>query len=87
MSWDDDFDGPGRVNVRVPLRLLRAGVRLAGLLPPQALARANEELVRSGVPIDLTQRKPQHLDDLVEHLGDLTVDVDQSDAKVQLFCE
>ncbi|GAA4062596.1 SHOCT-like domain-containing protein [Nonomuraea soli] len=87
VSWDDDFDGPGRVNVRVPLQLLRAGVRLASLLPPQALARANDELARSGVPIDLTQLKPQHLDDLVEHLDDLTVDVDQPDAKVRLYCE
>src|SRR5215469_8572824 len=30
---------PGRVNARVPLQLLRAGVRLAALIPPQALAR------------------------------------------------
>src|SRR5215211_3757110 len=34
---------PGRVNVRVPLQLLRAGVRLAALIPPQALGQANAE--------------------------------------------
>ena len=89
VSSEDNFggDGPGRVNVRVPLQLLRAGVRLASLIPPQALTQVNAELNKSGVPIDLTQLKPQHLEELIEHLDDVTVDVDQPDAKVQVFCE
>ena len=82
-----DSDGPSRINVRVPIQLLRAGVKLASLVPPQALSRANDELRRSGVPIDLTQLKPEHLEELVEHLADMTVDVDSSDAKVQVFAE
>jgi hypothetical protein len=84
---DGDGDGPVKVNVRVPLQLLRAGVRLASLIPPKALAHVNVELNKSGVPIDLTQLKPQHIEELIEHLDDVTVDVDQSDAKVQVFCE
>jgi hypothetical protein len=32
------------VNVRVPMQLLRAGVRLAGLIPAPALQRANSAL-------------------------------------------
>lgn len=78
---------PGRVNARVPLQLLRAGVRLAALVPPQALAHANEELNRSGVPFDLTQLKPEQLEDLVEHLDEVTLEVDQPDVKVRVFCE
>jgi hypothetical protein len=78
---------PGRVNVRVPLQLLRAGVQLAALVPAQALGRANDELSRSGVPIDLTQLKPEQLEALVEHLDEVTVEVDQSDARVRVFCE
>jgi hypothetical protein len=84
---DSGGDGPSRVNIRVPLQLLRAGVRLTSLIPPQALTRVNAELNKSGVPIDLTQLKPQHIEELIEHLDDLTVDVDQPDAKVQVFCE
>jgi hypothetical protein len=82
-----DGQGKGTVNVRVPLALLRAGVKLAALIPPQALAKANDELARSGVPIDLTQLKPQDIEELIEHLGDMTVDIDQPDAKVRVFCE
>ena len=78
---------PARVNVRVPLQLLRAGVRLAALIPPQALGKVNDELNKSGVPFDLTQLKPEQLEELVEHLDEVTVEVDQPDAKVRVFCE
>ncbi|MFH8618129.1 SHOCT-like domain-containing protein [Streptomyces sp. NPDC017979] len=80
-------DGPSRINVRIPLQLLRAGVRLASLIPPQALTKVNEQLHRSGVPIDLAELKPQHLEELVEHLDDIHVNVDDPDSTVQVFCE
>jgi hypothetical protein len=85
----DAVDGgePARVNVRVPLQLLRAGVRLAALIPPQALVKANAELNKSGLPFDLTQLKPEQLEALVDHLDEMTVEVDQTDAKVRVFCE
>jgi len=71
--------------------LLRAGVRLAGLIPAPALRRANDAMQEQGFPIDLTQIKPENLEELVEHLSDLTVDVDQKEAgakvKVRVFCE
>nr|WTA70483.1 DUF2089 domain-containing protein [Micromonospora sp. NBC_00855] len=82
-----DNGEPSRVNVRVPLQLLRAGVRLAALVPPQALAKANASLSDSGVPIDLTQLKPEQLEALVEHLDEMTVEVDSPDATVRVFCE
>jgi hypothetical protein len=80
-------DEPGRVNVRVPLQLLRAGVQLAALIPPQALEKANAEMAKSGVPFDLTQLKPQQLEALVDQLDEVTVEVDQPDAQVRVFCE
>jgi len=90
-SEDDGHEGPTKVNVRVPMQLLRAGVRLAGLIPAAALRRANDAMQEQGVPIDLTQIKPENLEELVEHLSDLMVDVDQKEAgakvKVRVFCE
>ena len=80
-------DEPSRINVRVPLQLLRAGVRLTSLVPPQALTRVNAELSNRGVPIDLTELKPQQLEDLIDQLDEVTVDVDDPGAKVQVFCE
>jgi Asp-tRNA(Asn)/Glu-tRNA(Gln) amidotransferase B subunit len=78
---------PSRINVRIPLQLLRAGVRLASLIPPVAVTKINEKLDESGVPIDLAELKPQQLEELIDHLDDLTVDVDDATSKVQVFCE
>ncbi len=80
-------EGPGKVNIRVPMQLLRAGVRLTSLIPPQALEHANEALRKQGVPFDLTQLRPQHIEELVDQLDDLTVHVEQPDVKVQIFAE
>ena len=76
-----------KVNVRVPIALLRAGVRLAALIPPRAREEVNAALAREGVPFDINQLKPENLDDLIDHLGDVSVDVDTTDAKVRVFCE
>lgn len=88
---DGGHDGPTKVNVRVPMQLLRAGVKLAGLIPAVALSKANQAMQDKGIPFDLTQLKPENLEDLVEQLNDLSVDVDQRDAntkvKVRVYCE
>ncbi|WP_433063355.1 SHOCT-like domain-containing protein [Dactylosporangium sp. CS-033363] len=84
---DGISESPSRINVRVPLQLLRAGVRLTSLIPPVALQRANAELEKKGVPIDLTQLKPQQLEELIDQLDEVSIDVDDPTSKVQVFCE
>jgi len=75
------------VNVRMPMQLLRAGVRLAHLIPVEAREQVNDALHQKGVQIDLGKIKPENLDELVDQLQDLTVDVDDKDVKVRVFCE
>ena len=84
---DGGSDGPSRVNIRVPFQLLRAGVRLTSLVPPQALTRANAELAQRGVPIDLTELKPQQLEELIDQLDEVMIDIDDPGSKVQVFSE
>lgn len=82
--------GGTTVNVRVPMQLLRAGVRLAGLIPVQAHDQVDQAFSRHGVPFTLSQIKPENLEEIVDHLDDLTVDVDGKDGnpmKVRVFCE
>jgi hypothetical protein len=78
------------VNVRVPMQLLRAGVRLAALIPQQAHDQLDSALSSHGIPLTLSQIKPENLEELIDHLEDLTVDVDGKDGnatKVRVFCE
>lgn len=78
------------VNVRVPMQLLRAGVRLAALIPQQAHEQLDRALSSHGIPLTLSQIKPENLEELIDHLEDLTIDVDgkdQNTTKVRVFCE
>jgi hypothetical protein len=87
VNANDDADGPVKVNVRVPMQLLRAGVRLSALIPPKARDEVNRAMAREGIPFDINNLKPENLEELIEHLGDFAVDVDSGDAKVRVYCE
>ena len=77
----DSSDGD-KVNVRVPLALVRTGIKLKSMLP----SHANEELDAHG--IDLSHLSELDGDELIDALRELTVDVDSSDGdKVRVFCE
>ncbi|PYT11220.1 MAG: hypothetical protein DMG59_27020 [Acidobacteria bacterium] len=88
-SNEDDGSDGSKVNVRVPMQLLRAGVKLASLIPAQARDRVNEALRKDGLPFDLSQIKPENLEELIDQLDDVTVDVGHKNhkARVMLFCE
>ena len=84
---NDPLDGPTKVNVRVPMQLLRAGVRLTGVIPTKARDQVNEALRKEGIAFNINDVTPQNLEELIEQLRDLSVDVDNEKAKVRVFCE
>ncbi len=81
--------GPVHINIRVPVMLLRAGVRLASLMPPKAQERVNEALHEQGMDFDVSQIKPENINELIDQLQDFSVDIDhkQDDVKVKIFAE
>ncbi len=84
---DDNGKGTTKANIRVPMQLLRSGVKLASLIPAQARDHVNSALHEHGVAFDLSQIKPENLEELIDQLDELTVDVDDKDVKVRVFCE
>ncbi len=83
--------GPGsesgdRVNIRVPFKLIRAGLKFAAFIPREAHAKVNQAFKEKGMDVDLARITPQDLEDLVANLDDMTVEVDGKD-KVRIFCE
>ena len=86
----DGKDGkPVHINLRVPIMLLRAGVRLASLIPPKAQEKVNEELRKNGMDFDVSQIKPENINELIDQLQDLSIDIDheEDDVKIRIFCE
>jgi len=85
-----DIDDPQskHVNIRVPMALFRAGVRLASVLPSDATSKINEKLKEKGIPIDLGKIKGEDLEDLVNSLSDFQVDVQgEGKEKVRIYVE
>ncbi len=75
-------DGKDKANVRVPIGLIRTGIKLTALLP----LSASEHLSEHG--IDLSQFNNLDSDELMEALGELKVDVDSGDGNIiRVFCE
>jgi hypothetical protein len=85
----EEHDGDNsKVNIRVPFSLIRAGVRLTALLPTGLHDHINKALKENGVDIDISKVKPENLEELVDHLAELTVNVDGGKGeKVRIYCE
>ena len=76
-----------RVNVRVPMSLIRAGIKLKSVLPGSAKKKVNEALHEKGVNLDIDDIKPDSLDGILETLKDFSIDVDDNTEKVKIFVE
>ena len=79
--------GDERINVRVPMALIRAGMKLAVLVPPEAATGINEALRRKGVNLDVTNLKTDDIEQLIEALRDLEVDVETPEQRVRIYVE
>jgi hypothetical protein len=75
-----------RVNVRIPIKLIRAGLRLASFIPKDAQAKVNEALHEKGIEKDFTNIKPEDIDEILTQINDFTVDVEGKET-VKVFCE
>jgi hypothetical protein len=76
------------VNVRIPMSLVRAGIKLTSLIPPEALDKANRALREKGINFDVRNIKPDDIEELIEALGDMQVDVESARGdNVKVFVE
>jgi len=76
-----------RVNVRVPLALIRAGVKLTSLIPNDAAGKFDAALKEKGVGFSLKSLKEEDIEQLVDALSDLEVDIEGGTGKVNVFTE
>jgi hypothetical protein len=86
---EHEHGGKGdRVNVRVPMSLIRSGMKFTSLLPPEARDKVTGALREKGIDFDMRNLKPEDLDELLEALSDLEVDVAGNDGEtVKVFVE
>lgn len=81
-------DNVDRVNVRVPMSLIRAGIKLTSLIPSDAMDKVSDALKDKGINFDVRSVKSEDIEELIGALEDLEVDVVSSRGeKVKVFVE
>lgn len=81
-----DAENGDKVDVKIPLALVRSGLKLTSLIPPQAMDQINESMAEHGMSIDFNNFKPEDIDELIEALREMEVSVDSSNGdKVRVY--
>jgi hypothetical protein len=75
-----------RVNVRVPLNLIRAGMKWMTLIPSEAKGQVETAFKEKGMDMDLNRMTADDLEMLIQNLNELEVEVEGKD-NVRVFCE
>jgi hypothetical protein len=103
-SWSDDEEharrawmwpgyrgGGGReVTIRVPVALVRNGMRLGAMIPGLTGAGLQARLRERGVDVDLSKIDAETIDRLVREFGEMNIDIDSGrgrKAQVRITCE
>jgi hypothetical protein len=82
----DSVDGD-KVDVKIPLALVRSGLKLTSLIPPQAMDQINEQMAEKGMSIDFSNFKPEDIDELIEALREMEINVDSAEGdNIRVFC-
>ena len=80
----DAVDGD-KVNIRVPLKLVKAGIKLQALLPQDAQDKINAKLTEKGINLD--DFKAENFKDILDALTEFEVNVDDKKGdKVRIHC-
>ena len=75
------------VNVKIPLSLVRAGLKLTSLIPAPAVDQINKSMADHGMSMDLSSLKPEDLEELIESLREMEVNVDANNGDtVRVYC-
>lgn len=76
-----------RVNIRVPLGLIRAGVKLGSIVPGKSRDKINHALSDHGIGLDIENLDPKSLEALIDALKETTIDIQDGQERVRVFVE
>lgn len=79
--------GSDKVDIRVPLQLMRAGIKLASVIPMDVQNKIDASFHEKGMQFSLSDLKPEMVEELIDGLSDLSVSVNDDGDNVRVFCE
>jgi hypothetical protein len=82
-----DQRGDKDVNIRVPIAIVRGGMRLGAIIPGFGGERLRARLREQCVDVDLSKLDSAALEAMLKDLGEMNIDIDSGKAQVRITCE
>lgn len=74
------------VNVKIPIGLVRAGLKLTSFIPQPAMEQIDKAMKEHGLSADLLNFKAGDLEELIQALREMEIDVDAANGdKVRVY--
>jgi hypothetical protein len=74
------------VDIKIPIMLLKAGMKLGSLMPDSARDKISSKLSDHGISIDLNKLDAEKLDVIIQALTETSIDIDSDREKVRIYC-
>jgi hypothetical protein len=75
------------VNIRVPIAIVKSGMRLGAMIPDVANDHVTAKLRERGLDVDFSKLDPAAIDQILQDLGDRHIDIDAGKAQVRITAE
>lgn len=74
------------VNIKIPIMILKAGMKLGSLMPDKAKDMFSSHLGEKGINLDLGKLDSEGIDLVVAALCESSIDIDADNEKVRIYC-
>ena len=74
------------VDFKIPIVLLKAGVKLGSLLPEESRNKFKSHMADKGMSFDLAQLDTKNIDAFIEALTEQSIDIQADFEKVRIYC-
>jgi hypothetical protein len=75
------------VNIRVPIAIVKTGMRLGALIPGLAGDQVAKKMREKGLDVDFTKLDAAAIESVIKDLGDTNIEIDDGRAQVRITCE
>ena len=75
------------VNIRVPISIVRSGMRLGALIPGLAGDQVAAKMRERGLDVDFSKLDGAAIDAILKDLGETNIEIDSGKAHVRITCE
>ena len=75
------------VNIRVPIAVVKSGMRLGALIPGFPGDAVSARLRERGIDVDFSKLDTAAFEHVLKQLGDTNIEVDSGKAQVRISCE